>query len=187
MGEIKVGKPTKGMPSEFENPLQEAIYRKLEAFGIDYLRVENEPAVTMDDCKAIDRAFGEKTIKTVFLTNRQRTKFYLLSMPGNKPFVTRLFGAAMLIPRVSFADEETLKAILGTPHGAATPLSVIHDRDGKVEMAIDVELLDREKIVIPDGTLHGYICLQLAELIDKYLDGTGHKPHLIRMEENNPY
>ncbi|MCH5318587.1 MAG: hypothetical protein J1E38_02630 [Paramuribaculum sp.] len=181
MSNIHVSAPIKGMPEKFENELQRAVYENLEALGIDYLRTENDPAVTMEDCTAIDNAFGVKTIKTIFLTNRQKTKFYLLSMPADKPFVTRHFCGAMMIPRVSFADDGMLEEKLGTPQGAATPLSVVIDKDCQVEVSIDMDLLENDRIVCPDGTLHGYVCLKLTELIDKYLDSTGHKPRLLNM------
>lgn len=181
MSEISVSVPIKGAPEKFENQLQKSVYNTLDSLGISYLRVENDPAVTMEDCMAIDKAFGQKTVKTVFLTNRQQTKFYLLTMAADKQFVTTQFCQAMQVPRVSFANRELLEQMLGTPQGAATPLSVVADKDCKVEMVIDMELLSMEKIVCPDGTLHGYICLELTEIIDKYLDASGHKPHLISM------
>lgn len=161
--------PIEGQPERFENDLQRRVYAQLGELAIDFCRVENEPAVTMDDCKNIDRAFGVETIKTVFLTNRQKTRFYLVAMPADKPFVTRDFCGALQIPRVSFADSDTLMAMLGTPHGAATPLSSIADTEGAVTVVVDKEVAQRDKIVCTDGTLHGFVCLSATDLVDKYL------------------
>lgn len=181
MDKFYVSKPLAGVPTRFENELQKEIFKRLSELSIDFLRVENQPAVTMEDCKNIDKAFGVETIKTVFLTNRQKTKFYLLGMPAEKPFVTRDFGSALQIPRVSFTDSETLEKMLCTPHGAATPLSAIWDNNNEVHVILDDELLNREKIVCTDGTLHGFICMAINDLIDKFLPSTKHIPVIIKL------
>lgn len=181
MASFYVTEPMNGIPSEFENGIQENIYLLLEKLGIDFTRVENEPAVSMEDCKNIDKAFGEETIKTIFLTNRQKTKFYLLSMPASKPFITKDFGSALEIPRVSFADGELLLEMLGTPHGAATPLSIIRDEENKILMVIDEDIMKKEKLVVTDSTLHGYICLKGKDLVEKFLPVSGHQPILVKL------
>ena len=182
MNEFYVTLPVSGKPDKFENDLQEKIYSLLDELNIEYKRVENEPAVTMEDCKNIDKAFNEETIKTIFLTNRQKTKFYLLAMPAQKPFITKDFGAALSIPRVSFADTELLMEILSTPHGAATPLSIVNDKDNKVMLVIDKEILEREKIVCTDGTLHGFICLSPREMLEKFIGSAGkHIPMIVSL------
>ena len=100
-------------------------------------------------------------------------------MPAEKPFVTKDFGSALQISRVSFAQGELLLSLLSTPHGAVTPLSVINDGDNKIEMIIDSEIIIREKIVITDGTLHGYLCISTKDLIEKYLPSVNHSPLII--------
>ena len=179
MGKIKVSKPITVVPEKFESKVQNKIYENLAALGIEFKRVENEPAITMEDCKAIDEALGDETIKTILLTNRQKTKFYLLGMPAEKSFVTKDFGAAMEIPRVSFSDTELLEALLGTPRGAATPLSIIIDEGNKVSLVMDEELLKRDRIVCTDGTLHGFISLKTEDLLNKYIPSTNHNLKLI--------
>lgn len=176
-----VSAPVTGAPTEFENSVQEAAYALLDRLGVSYARVTNDPAVTMEDCKAIDEAFGVSTIKTVFLTNRQQTRFYLLAMPGDKPFVTRHFSAALGVPRVSFASAGLLLSMLGTPHGAATPLSVVNDSEDMVKMIVDAELLDRERIVCPDCALHGYVCLPVRALTEVYLPAASHTPVIVTL------
>ena len=181
MSDIFVSQPIEGVPSNFESETQNRIYGLLSQLNIDFLRVINDPAVTMEDCKAIDRAFGEETVKTILLTNRQKTKFYLLVIPADKPFVTKDFGAALEIPRVSFADTDLLESLLETPRGAATPLSLIHDEDNKVSLIIDREIVSRNKIVVTDGTLHGFVCIKFSDLENKFLPATHHIPQFIQL------
>ena len=46
-------------------------------------------ADTKEMCQEIDQALGQDICKNLFLCNRQKTKFYLLLMPGDKPFKTK--------------------------------------------------------------------------------------------------
>ncbi|MDE7381381.1 MAG: hypothetical protein K2N03_04550 [Muribaculaceae bacterium] len=176
---IRVSSPLKGSPASFETELQKRVYEKLETLGIDFMRVENEPAVTMEDCKAIDKAFGNPTVKTVFLTNRQKTALYLYVMPAEKPFITKEFGAALSIPRVSFASTEMLMDILGTPHGAASPLSLLTDPENKVRIILDHEIMEMKRISVTDTTLHGFISMPPEELRSIFIPSTGHTAEII--------
>lgn len=171
-----VSAPTDQPRTEYVNELQENIYRKLEQLGIAYQRVENDPGITMEDCLNIDRALDMHTVKTIMLTNRQKTMFYLFVTPGDKPFVTRDFSNALGISRVSFAPEEIMVEMLGTTHGSATVLSVIHDIDNKVQVVIDAAVAGQEWFGCTDGDATGFFKLRTTDVIDKYLPAVGHKP-----------
>ena len=84
-----------------------------------------------------------KTVKTLFLCNRQQTNFYLFVTLDGKPFVTKDFSAALGISRVSFASEELLFSMLGTKIGATTVLSSIIDTENKVRIIFDIEVLKK--------------------------------------------
>lgn len=159
VSEIKIG-----APSEYVNDLQRLIFETLAARGIDYTRVDSDPGITMDDCLNIDRAFGVDTVKTILLTNRQKNKFWLYVSHARRPFVTRDFGAALQIPRVSFADEQLMLEILGTQHGAATPFGLLRPQASEVTFVMDKDVADRDQIVITDGEPCGFVCISLNDL-----------------------
>ena len=72
----------------------------------------------MEDCEAIDSKLQMKTVKTLFLCNRQQTKFYLFVTRGDKPFKSKNFSAALGVSRVSFAPEEKMEEMMGNKVGA---------------------------------------------------------------------
>lgn len=153
-----------GTPSEFVNDIQRDIYTALESNNIPYTRVESDPGISMDDCLNIDRAMGVDTVKTILLTNRQKNKFWLYVTHARKPFVTKDFGASLQIPRVSFADEELMESLIGTKHGAATPLALIKDKDRVITFVMDRDVADRDRIVLTDGKPCGFICIANSDL-----------------------
>lgn len=81
------------------------VYDLLDKLGITYQRVDHEATMTMEACEEVDRILGDDTTicKNLFLCNRQETNFYLLLMPGDKPFKTKDLSAQINSARLSFA------------------------------------------------------------------------------------
>ena len=164
-----------GAPKAFKSETQKMIYYKLEEASVDYTRIESDPGISMDDCLNIDKAFGIDTVKTILLTNRQKNKFWLYITHARKPFVTKEFGAALQIPRVSFADEELMLKLLGTPHGAATAFGLLREEAKDITLVMDEDVASRDKIVITDGDACGFIAIANKDLFRLL----GKKPILI--------
>ena len=86
-----------GRPDNTEGRLEKElrVYDLLDRLGVAYQRVDHEAAMTMEACEEIDRVLGDGTAicKNLFLCNRQATEFYLLLMPGDKPFKTKELSA----------------------------------------------------------------------------------------------
>ena len=172
--EIKTEKP-----DVFVNETQRLVYAALERLDIPIERIDNDPAVTMEDCQAVDAALGVPTVKTLLLCNRQQTMFYLYVMPGDKPFSTKDFGASLQISRVSFAPAEKLHDFLGTEVGATTPLSLVADPEKRVRLIIDREAVAPESIGFPDGTTSCYMRMRTADLLQLFIPAAGHEPTFI--------
>lgn len=166
-------------PAAFVNETQRKVYAALERLAIPFGRIDNDPAVTMEDCITVDRALGVQTVKTLLLCNRQQTVFYLYVMPGDKPFSTKDFGAALQISRVSFAPASMLQELLGTEVGATTPLSLVADSENRVRLIIDKAAVSPESIGCPDGTTTCYMRLKTADLLERFIPDTGHEPTFI--------
>ena len=79
-----------GRPQDVSNRLERetAVYDLLDRLHIPFERTDHEPADTMEACSVIDSVLGIVICKNLFLCNRQQTRFYLLMMPGDKPFKT---------------------------------------------------------------------------------------------------
>lgn len=171
---IHVSQPMTTVPEHFSTPLQELIYRTLTRLSIPFQRVENDPAITMEDCQAIDDRLQMQTVKTLFLCNRQQTAFYLFVTPGDKPFRTKDFSSALGISRVSFASPEQLERLMGTVVGSATVFSALLASAREVRVVFDRALTDSEWYGCTDGTTTGYMKLRTRDVIDRLLPYTAH-------------
>lgn len=124
--------------------MEQKSFRLLEELSISYTYADHEPALTMEDCVAIDKAFGVSMCKNLVLCNRQKTEYYLLLMPGDKVFKTKELSSQINSARLSFASGEAMEELLGTPPGSATVLGLIKDTEHKVRLLIDEDLLQEE-------------------------------------------
>lgn len=171
---IHVSQPMTTVPEHFSTPLQELVYRTLTRLSIPFQRVENDPAITMEDCQAIDDRLQMQTVKTLFLCNRQQTAFYLFVTLGDKPFRTKDFSAALGVSRVSFATPEQLEQMMGTIVGSATVFSLLLPTARDVRVVFDRSLESSEWYGCTDGTTTGYMKLRTRDVIDRLLPYTAH-------------
>ncbi len=154
------------VPKEFKTTLQEKVYTTLNELNIPYERVENDEAITMEDCILIDERLDTKIVKTLFLCNRQQTNFYLFITLGDKPFKTKDFSSAMGISRVSFAPSEFMDGMLGTVIGSTTVLSILLESSKDVQVVVDSEILKNEYYGCADGTTIGYMKIETSKVFD---------------------
>lgn len=135
----------KGRPENTDNRLDKEIrvYDFLDKLGIQYQRIDHEAAITMEACEEIDRALGDNTTicKNLFLCNRQETDFYLLLMPGDKPFKTKDLSAQIHSARLSFAKPEYMEKYLDITPGSVSVLGLMNDSEKKVQLLIDEDVM----------------------------------------------
>ena len=135
----------KGRPENTDGRLDKEIrvYDFLDKLGIQYQRIDHEAAMTMEACEEIDRALGDNTTicKNLFLCNRQETDFYLLLMPGDKPFKTKDLSAQIHSARLSFAKPEYMEKYLDIAPGSVSVLGLMNDSEKKVQLLIDEDVM----------------------------------------------
>ena len=156
-------------------------YDKLDALGIPYLRVDHGPAATIADCQAVDQVLGTKMCKNLFLMNQQKTKFYLLLMPGDKPFKTKDLAKQLGIARTSFADADHMEAYLGVSPGAVTVLGLMNDKEKQVRLVIDRDVLIPGYIGCHPLVNTASIRISVEDLLGKFLPDTGHEATIVEL------
>lgn len=168
-------------PKKFNTELEEKVYKTLKELNIGYERVETDEAITMEDCVEINKKLDMKMVKTLFLCNRQKTKYYLFITCGDKRFDSKKFSNELDISRVSFADENSMDQMLKTKIGAATIFSVLIDKENKINIIIDKDVLKEEYYGCSDGTTTCYLKIKTSDVIDKILGYSKHNKKIINM------
>ncbi len=93
-----------GRPAERRIDKEEHCYELLDTLAVPYVRADHEHADTIEACHEIEKLLGCRICKNLLLTNRQMTELWLLLMPGDKPFKTKLLSKQIGSARLSFAS-----------------------------------------------------------------------------------
>ncbi|MHC8381267.1 prolyl-tRNA synthetase associated domain-containing protein [Pseudomonas sp. LB3P14] len=168
-------------PQTYDTYLQRTVYKTLIALGIFFERVATDAVITMEDCACINRKLKMKMVKTLFLCNSQKTKFYLLITVGDKPFNSKQFSKAIGSARVSFAPRELMEQMLGVKVGAATVFSKLLDPEDAIQLVFDSEVLADDWFGCSDGTTTGYMKVKTTDIFEKFMCFIKHCPQVITL------
>ena len=173
----------KGRPADLEKrlPKEQRVYDLLDSLGIEYSRVDHESAMTMEACIAVDEALGTTMCKNLMLCNRQQTYFYLLLMPGDKPFKTSVLSKQIGSSRLSFADGSYMEQFLDITPGSLSVLGLMNDHDMRVKLLIDADVLTGECIGVHPCINTSSLRIRTADLIEKLIPALGHAPTMVAL------
>ena len=174
-----------GRPENTEGRLEKEIrvYDFLDKLGVEYQRVDHEAAMTMEACEEIDRTLGDGTAicKNLFLCNRQETDFYLLLMPGDKPFKTKNLSAQIGSARLSFAKPEYMEKYLDITPGSVSVLGLMNDQEKKVRLLIDEDVLTKPYFACHPCINTSSLRFDMKDLTEKIIPAMGHEPTIVNL------
>jgi len=176
-----------GRPESTEGRLDKEIrvYDFLDSLGVNYQRVDHEAAMTMEACEEIDRTLsdgvesGVAICKNLFLCNRQETDFYLLLIPGDKPFKTKYLSAQIGSSRLSFAKPEYMERYLDITPGSVSVMGLMNDKDNKVRLLIDEDVLQQEYFACHPCINTSSLRFRTADLVEKVIPAFDHEPVIV--------
>ena len=168
-----------GRPADTRIPKEERCYELLDRLGVEYVRVDHEHADTIEACHEIEKLLGCEICKNLFLTNRQMTEVWLLLMPGEKPFKTKLLSKQIGSARLSFASAEQMLQYLDITPGSVSVLGLMNDRENKVRLLIDRDLLTQETIGMHPCINTSSLRMKTEDLTEKLLPAMGHEPTVV--------
>jgi len=172
-----------GRPASDEARLAREIrvYDYLDKLGIAYKRTDHEHADTMEACNEIDAVLDVVICKNLFLCNRQKTEFYLLMMPGDKPFKTKEIPPQVGCARLSFASPEFMLKYLDIEPGAVSIMGLMNDKDHEVRLLIDEDVLKDEYIGCHPCVNTSSIKIRTKDITDVFLPAVGHTPTIVHL------
>ena len=178
-------KLVEGRPEDVSGRLEKEIqvYDLLDSLNVAYQRIDHEAAMTMDACEEIDRALGEgvEICKNLFLCNRQETDFYLLLLPGEKPFKTKNLSAQIGSSRLSFAKPEYMEKYLDITPGSVSVMGLMNDREKKVQLLIDKDVLEGEFFACHPCINTSSLRFRTKDLMEKVIPAMEHEPKMVEL------
>ena len=156
-------------------------YALLSKLGIPFARSDHDPADTIELCHEIESLLGASICKNLFLCNAQKTAFYLLMMPGDKPFRTKDLSKQIGSARLSFAPPEHMLRCLNITPGSVSVLGLMNDRDREVRLLIDRDLTAQEYVGCHPCVNTATLRLRTADVLEKLLPALGYVPTFVEL------
>lgn len=171
----------KGRPNDCSGRLDREVrvYDLLDKLGIEYERTDHEEANTMEKCNEIDKILDTIICKNLFLCNRQQTEFYLLMMPGDKPFKTKYITKQLGCSRLSFAPSEKMLEYLDIKPGAVSIMGLMNDKDNKIQLVIDKPVVESETLGCHPCVCTSSLKFKTKDIVEKFLPAVHHEPIIV--------
>jgi len=172
-----------GRPGDTTGRLDKEIrvYDVLDQLKIAYDRTDHGPLNTMEACHEVDELFQTPMVKNLFLCNRQKTKFYLLLMPGEKPFKTKEISAQINSARRSFGGPEDMEELLNLTPGSVTIMGLLFDPDKRVQLLVDEDVLPQEYLGCHPAINTSSIRVRTEDIFGRFLAYTEHEMTVVKL------
>ncbi len=161
--------------------VEAAVYDLLDSLQIPYTGVDHDRADTIELCLEIEKVLQVGICKNLFLCNTQHTNFHLLLMPGDKKFKTKDFSKQIGSSRLSFADEQHMEELLGLTPGSVSVLGLMNDKEHRVSLSIDKDLLDSEYIGFHPCKNTSTLKIRTEDILNKFLTCFGIVPMIVEL------
>jgi Ala-tRNA(Pro) deacylase len=154
-------------------------YEVLEKLEIPFTGIDHDVAMTMEDLQEVEKVLDVKVRKNLFLCNSQKTKFYMLVMPGDKKFLTKDLSKQINSARLSFADGSYMEQYLNITPGSLSILGLMYDKENRVQLVIDKDVLESEYFGCHPCINTSTIKIKTWHIMNTFLPFVNHQPIIV--------
>ena len=148
------------------------LFEILDKLEIKYELLEHGAVYTVDEAKKLDNMLEGIGCKNLFLTNK-KGKYFLVMIHEDKRANIKEIESLVDCKHLSFGKEEDLKEVLGLEAGSCTPLGIVNDKENKVVLVFDKDLVDKKVLCHPNKNT-ATLSLDFSDLI-KFIEYLEHK------------
>jgi Ala-tRNA(Pro) deacylase len=174
------GAVTLASPEERE----EALYERLRALGITWTHYTHAPVFTVEEALQVNLRQPGGHTKNLFLKDK-KGGLWLVVLRDDFKLDLNALSKQLGAPRFSFGSGELLIETLGVPPGSVTPFALINDREQRVRVLLDAEMLDREPLNYHPLRNDRTISVSKDDLL-KFIRSCGHTPRIETLPEAAP-
>jgi len=156
------------------------LFAFLDRLGIAHSTVTHPPLFTVEQSRALRGQIPGGHTKNLFLRDK-KNNVYLVTAEEDAEIdlkgLHRVLGAS---GRFSFGSAELMMELLGVAPGSVTPLGVLHDTQGRINVVLDAALMEHDTINCHPLINTMTTSLKRDDLV-KFLEATGHSPRSTRV------
>ena len=160
------------------------LYKKVEetlaSLEIPFEIVEHEPALTTEQADSFIEGIEGVRTKTMFLTNKKKTAYYLLIMDDHKRLDTSAFGQIAGSKGIKMASGDSLYEKMMLPPGVVSPFGLLNNEEKDISVYIDKEIMNEERMSFHPNTNEKTIFIKTADLL-RFVEAIGYQVNVIAL------
>ena len=140
------------------------VAKKLQELGITYDVVEHPPALTTEQADSYIEGLEGVRTKSMFLTNKKKTQYYLLIMDDQKSLDMDDFKEQVKANRIRMASAESLAEKMQLPPGTVSPFGLLNNDEKDIRVYFDKDIVSEEIMTFHPNTNEKTIFIKTQDL-----------------------
>ena len=154
------------------------LFARLRDLGIAWTLHEHPPLFTVEDSKKLRGDLAGGHCKNLFLRDKKRNLYLVVTLEDRPIDLKALRAVLGGAGNLSFANAELLMATLGVAPGAVTPFALINDRERRVSVFLDKQMLGFDPLNYHPLSNAMTIAVSPADLL-RFVADCGHAPRIV--------
>ena len=121
------------------------VAEKLKELDISFELVEHPPAFTTEQADAFIEGIEGVRTKSMFLTNKKKTQYYLLIMDDKKRLDMDDFKVQVGADRIRMASLDSLAEKMNLPAGTVSPFGLLNNEEKDIQVYFDKDIINEEE------------------------------------------
>jgi len=143
---------------------------------IEFTIHDHPPVYTTDDLAKYQADFKGLACKNLLLKDQKGKRFFLIILPASEKVDISKTAVMVGEKKLSFANPENLRQVLGVEPGSVSPFSLLNDNENMVEVFISRKVLEAEYVSFHPNRNTASLELE-REMFGKYLNKLNHSIH----------
>ena len=140
------------------------VANKLQELGITYDVVEHPPAFTTEQADSYIEGLEGVRTKSMFLTNKKKTQYYLLVMDDHKSLDMDDFKEQVGANRIRMASADSLAEKMNLPAGTVSPFGLLNNAEKDIQVYFDKDISSEEIMTFHPNTNEKTIFIKTQDL-----------------------
>ena len=156
------------------------LLERLTALGIPHRTHEHPAVFTVAESIELRGKLPGGHCKSLFLKDK-KGGLWLAVMLEERRLDMKKLADRLGAPRFSFGSAELLAEVLGVTPGSVTPFAVANDREGRVRLVLDKEMLNHNPLNYHPLVNTKTTAIAPEDLL-KFIGSCGHRPTIVSLE-----
>ncbi|KAF0364253.1 prolyl-tRNA synthetase associated domain-containing protein [Pediococcus acidilactici] len=148
------------------------VQAKLTELNIPFEIVNHPPATTTAEADSYIKGISGVRTKSMFLTNRRKSAYYLLIMDDQKHLDMHKFAEIVDEKRLHLASSASLIKKMKLAPGIVSPFGLLNNAERDVQVYFDKDIVDEQRMSFHPNTNEQTIFLATTDLF-KFIEAVG--------------